>query len=77
MVIIYKNNQSVIALIKNSRSHDYIKYIEIVNYFCREKIVDKIITFEYTFTNKQIVNELIKTLTKDKFEMFRDVIELK
>ena len=53
------------------------QYIKIGNYFCREKIADKIVTFEYTLTNKQITDELIKALTRDKFEVFREAIDLR
>ena len=77
IVIIYENNQRVIALIKNPKSHNRIKYIDIINYFYRKKIVNKFVTFEYTSINKQIANKLIKILVKDKFKIFRDTIKLK
>ena len=34
-------------------------------------------TFEYILTERQVVNDLIKTLYKNKFNRFHDLINLK
>lgn len=75
-VIIYEDNQGAIALAKDPKSHGRTKHIDIANHFCREKIADKSVAFEYTPTDKQVADELTKALTRDKFEVFRDTIEL-
>ena len=64
-------------LSKDLRSHNRIKYINIINYFYREKITNKLITFKYILTNKQIANELIKSLSRNKFKIFRYIIDLR
>ena len=33
--------------------------------------------FKYISTNKQVADELIKALARDKFEVFRDAIDLR
>ena len=69
-------NQGAIALAKDSRSHGRTKHIDIANYFYREKVADKFVTFEYTPTDNQVADELTKALARDKFEVFRDAIGL-
>lgn len=76
-VIIYGDNQGAIALAKDPRSHGRTKHIEIGNHFCREKVADKTVAFEYTPTDKQVADGLTKALARDKFEVFREAIGLR
>ena len=76
-VIIYGDNQGAIALAKDPRSHGRTKHIDIANHFCREKVADKSVAFEYTPTDKQVADGLTKPLARDRFEMFRDAIGLR
>ena len=64
-------------LLKDLRSHDRIKHINIINYFYREKITNKLVIFKYTLINKQIANELIKSLSRNKFKIFHYTIDLR
>ena len=76
-VIIYGDNQGAIALSKDPRSHGRTKHIDMANHFCREKVADKTVAFEYTPTDKQVADGLTKALARDKFEAFRDAIGLR
>ncbi len=46
-IMIYENNQSVIALIKNSQFHAQIKHIDIQTHFIRKKLTEKFIDLIY------------------------------
>ena len=76
MIIIYDNNQNVIILIKNSQNYDHCKHIKIQQSFVRKKINDDIVNLIYTLINEMIADNLIKILNKDKFKIFRVVINL-
>jgi hypothetical protein len=76
-IIIRCDNQNVIALIKNSQNHARTKHIDLQWHYQREKINDDFIKFEYVFTHDQIVDDLIKTLSEDKFRPFRLALSLK
>ena len=43
----------------------------------RKKINDDIMNLIYMLINEMIINNLIKTLNKDKFKIFRIVINFK
>ena len=76
-IIIYGDNQGAIALAKDPRSHGRTKHIDIGSHFCREKVADKTVAFEYTPTDKQVTDGLTKALARDKFEVFREAIGLR
>ena len=76
-VVIYGDNQGAIALAKDPRSHGRTKHIDIANHFCREKVADKSVVFEYTPTETQVADGLTKALARDKFEAFRNAIGLR
>ena len=76
MIVIYDDNQNVIILIKNSQNHDRCKHIKIQQSFVRKKINDDIMNLVYTLINEIIADNLTKTLNKDKFKIFRTVINL-
>jgi hypothetical protein len=66
-IMIYEDNQSVIALVKNSQFHPRIKYIDIQIHFIREKVIEESIDLSYVFIDQMIVDNLIKSLIRDKF----------
>ena len=74
MIVIYNDNQNVIILVKNSQNHDRCKHMKIQQNFVRKKINDDIVNLIYTLINKIIADDLIKAFSKDKFKVFRIVI---
>ena len=75
-IVIYGDNQKVIALVKNPQNHGRCKHMEIQQKFVREKVTDQIIDLVYTPTDQMMADGLIKVLCRDKFEAFRAAIEL-
>jgi hypothetical protein len=75
-VMIYENNQSVIILIKNSQFHARIKHIDIQTHFVRKKVTEELIDLIYIFIDQMIIDDLTKSLIKDKFVQFRIVLEI-
>jgi hypothetical protein len=54
-MMIYKNNQNVIVLIKNSQFHARIKYIDIQTHFIKEKMIEEFIDLNYVSIDQMIV----------------------
>jgi CobQ-like glutamine amidotransferase family enzyme len=75
-MMIYEDNQNVIALIKNSQFHARIKHIDIQIHFIREKVIEEFIDLVYVFIDQMIVDDLTKSLIKDKFVQFRVALEI-
>jgi hypothetical protein len=75
-MIIYENNQNVIVLIKNSQFHARIKHIDIQTYFIKKKMIEKFIDLIYVFIDQMIIDDLTKSLIKDKFVQFRAALEI-
>jgi hypothetical protein len=75
-MMIYKNNQNVIVLIKNSQFHARIKHIDIQIHFIKEKVIEEFIDLIYVFIDQMIIDDLTKSLIKDKFVQFRAVLEI-
>ncbi len=69
--MIYENNQNVIVLIKNSQFHARIKHIDIQTHFIRKKVIEELIDLVYVLIDQMIVDDLIKSLIKNKFIQFR------
>jgi hypothetical protein len=46
-MMIYENNQSVIALIKNSQFYARIKHIDIKTHFIKKKMIEEFIDLTY------------------------------
>ena len=76
VTIIYCNNQNAQTLIKNSISYVQSKYIDIQYYFVKNKIQNNTLKLCYIINNNQIINNLIKSLFKNKFLKFRRDIDL-
>jgi hypothetical protein len=75
-IIIYKNNQNVIALIKNSQFHARTKHIDIQTHFIKEKVIEDFIDLVYVFIDQMIIDDLTKSLIRNKFIQFRVALEI-
>jgi hypothetical protein len=74
--MIYENNQNVIALIKNYQFHARIKHIDIQIHFIREKMIKEFIDLIYVFIDQIIIDDLTKSLIRDKFVQFRAALKI-
>jgi hypothetical protein len=75
-IVIYEDNQDVIALIKNSQIHARTKHIDIQIHFIREKVIEDFIDLAYVSIDQMIADDMTKSLIRDKFSQFRVVIEI-
>jgi hypothetical protein len=75
-IMIYENNQSLIALIKNSQFHARIKHIDIQTHFIRKKMIEEFIDLIYVFIDQMITDDLTKSLIRDKFVQFRAALKI-
>ncbi len=75
-VIIYNNNQEIIALTKNSQFHARIKHIDIQTHLIKKKVINESIDLTYIFTNQMIIDDLTKSLIRNKFVQFRVVLKI-
>jgi hypothetical protein len=75
-IMIYENNQNVIAFVKNSQFHARIKYIDIQTHFIKEKMIEESINLFYVLIDQMIIDDFIKSLIKDKFVQFRAALEI-
>jgi hypothetical protein len=75
-VMIYENNQNVIAFVKNSQFHARIKHIDIQTHFIKEKMIEECIDLFYVLIDQMIMNDFIKSLIKNKFVQFRVALEI-
>jgi hypothetical protein len=75
-IIIYEDNQDVIALIKNFQFHARTKHIDIEIHFIKEKIIKDFIDLIYVFIDQMIINDLTKSLIKNKFIQFRVALKM-
>jgi len=60
--ILHIDNQSAIAITRNSEFHNWIKHINMHYHFLQQLIEDKSIELAYTPTGDQVANMLIKGL---------------
>ncbi len=75
-IMIYENNQNVIAFVKNSQFHAQIKHIDIQTHFIRKKVIEEFIDLFYVLIDQMIVDDLIKSLIKNKFVQFRAALKI-
>jgi hypothetical protein len=75
-MMIYEDNQNVIVLIKNSQFHARIKHIDIQIHFIKEKMIEEFIDLIYVFIDQMIVDDLTKSLIKDKFVQSRVALKI-
>ncbi len=75
-IMIYEDNQEIIALIKNFQFHARTKHIDIQTHFIRKKVIEEFIDLFYVLIDQMIVDDLIKSLIRDKFVQFRVALEI-
>ncbi len=75
-MMIYEDNQNVIALIKNFQFHARIKHIDIQIHFIKEKMIEEFIDLIYVFIDQIIIDDLTKSFIKDKFVQFRVALKI-
>ena len=68
---IHCDNQGAIALSKNPEMHPKTKHIDIIHFYCREKVADHTVDLRYISTQEQLADGLTKPLSGDKFIAFR------
>ena len=69
---IFCDNQSCIKLSENPVFHDKSKHVEIKYHYIRDLVQKGVMKLQYIGTDQQITDVLTKTLSKVKFEYFRD-----
>ena len=72
-----ENNNNVIALIKNRQVSERSKHINIVYYYIRDLQKLKKINISYISTNDMKIDDLTKPLTKQKFQRFLKLIDIR
>ena len=70
------DNQSVMALAKNSGNHRRTKHISIQYHYVRELVQDNEVDFIYVSTVDMLTDGLIKPLDRQLFERFVSMLEL-
>lgn len=64
------DNQSAMALAKNTEFHDWTKHITVRHHFIRDKIEEGRIRVAYVPTGDQVANVLTKALAREKHDRF-------
>ena len=67
---LWVDNQSTIAMTKNSRFHARTKHIDIRHHFVREAVEHQTISVKYIPTSENIADGLTKPLPRPAFELF-------
>ncbi len=75
-VVIYENNQSAIILVKNSQFYTQIKHIDIQTHFIKKKVIEESIDLFYVLIDQMIVDDLTKSLIRDKFVQSRVALKI-
>jgi hypothetical protein len=70
--VIHCHNQSYVKLLENPLFHEKSKYIEIKYHYIRDMVQRKVKLVQYLPTDEQVDDVLTKSLTRTKFEYFRD-----
>ena len=72
-----KNNQIVNLLIKNAHIHERSKHIDVVYHNIKNLYQKNLIQLNYVSNANMIVDNLIKSLSKNKFKKFVKQLKLK
>ena len=72
-----EDNNNVIALVKNRQVSERSKHIDIVYYYIRDLQKLEKINVSYVSTNDMKVDDLTKSLTKQKFQRFLKLIDIR
>jgi hypothetical protein len=70
--LILCDNQTCIKMTENHVFHDRSKHIEIRYHYIRDMVQRGALKLQYISTDEQVVDVLIKPLSRIKFEYFRD-----
>ena len=70
--LILVDNQSAMALAKNSTFHDRTKHIAVRHHFIRDEIEERRIRVEYVPTGDQVADVLMKALAREKHSRFTE-----
>ena len=73
-LLIWADNQDVIALIENSEFHKRTKHIDVKWHWIREQIQKKIIQIEYVLIKLMVADDLTKPLESKEFNRFLALI---
>ena len=73
-IIINCDNTSSINMSKNPIMHSKKKHIPIKYHFLREQVSQKVVKLEYVDTKEQVADIFPKTLPKESFEHFRQMM---
>lgn len=74
--VLYVDNQSAVAMIKNHENTRRSKHIDIKVHFIKDVIANKQVEVKYVPTDKNIADVLTKSLCSDKFINFRAKLKL-
>lgn len=66
------DNRSAIAMTRNPVLHNRTKHIAIKHHFIRELVVEGEVELEFCRTDQQLADLFTKSLSRGKFEEFRD-----
>ena len=72
--IVYSDSQSTIDLSKNSMYHSRIKHINVRYYWIREEVESESFHVKKIHISENLVDILTKMITKDKFELFKELV---
>ncbi|KAJ4820349.1 polyprotein [Rhynchospora pubera] len=73
---LYCDNQSAIAIANNPVHHNRTKHIDTRLHFIRDLVEKKVIELQYVNTNQQIADVLTKSLTREKFTWYRNMMNV-
>ncbi|CDO76033.1 hypothetical protein BN946_scf184818.g1 [Trametes cinnabarina] len=74
--LILVDNQSAMALAKNSSFHDRTKHIAVRHHFIRDELERGTLTVEYVPTGDQVADVLTKSLAREKHTYFTNLLGL-
>ena len=72
--VVHCDNQSTIAMTRNSVFHNRTRHIETRHHFIRELVDKGSIKMYYCSTDEQLADILTKPLGSEKFVYFRDML---
>ena len=74
---IIRDNQATLAFVKDVHIHERLKHIDVVYYHVQNLHRSNRIRANYVSNAKMIANGLTKSLSKDKFKVFIQQIDLR
>jgi len=71
-----ENNQATLTLTKDAYIYDKLKHIDVTHYYVKDLCKSNRIRINFVRSANIIVDELTKSLSKDKFKIFIKQLEL-